>query len=131
MRGGKARSKAGFYFHVQKWPMLESNGGFLAKKPFLNPMTVRCQGGRKSSGNASAISTDSKNKGGDGDGIPDVLQSTTLSTSYSFIMQVGTLPQFLDQWRSITSSRFVLNMIKVHRLQLRYHCQLFYDFQMF
>ena len=28
---------------------------------------------------------------------------------------------FLDQWRSIPSNRFVLNMVQCHHLQLRYH----------
>ena len=54
-----------------------------------------------------------------GDGIPDVLQSSTSSPSPSFIVQVSTLSKFLDQWRSITSNRFVLNVLKGHHLQHR------------
>ena len=42
-------------------------------------------------------------------GIPDVLQSTTSSTPSSSVVQVGILPQFLDQWESITSNRLVLS----------------------
>ena len=53
-----------------------------------------------------------------GDGAPDVLQSTTSSTLLSFVVQVSTLPQFLDKWRSNTLNRFVLNMVKDHHLQI-------------
>ena len=38
---------------------------------------------------------------------------------------------FFDQWRSITSNRFVLNMVWGHHLQLRSHPPLFRDFQQF
>ena len=65
-----------------------------------------------------------------GDGIPDVLWSLTSSPSSSSVVQVvqvGTLLKFLDQWRSITSNRDVLNMVKDQHLQLRYHTQLFHN----
>ena len=39
--------------------------------------------------------------------------------------------KFFDQWRSITSNRFVLNMVWGHHLQLRSHPPLFHDFQHF
>ena len=39
--------------------------------------------------------------------------------------------KFLDQWRSITSNRFVLNMVQGHHLQLRSHPPLFCDFWYF
>ena len=32
------------------------------------------------------------------------------------IVQFGTFPYFLDQWNSITSKRFVSDMIKGHHL---------------
>ena len=54
------------------------------------------------------------------DGIPAVWQSINSSASSS-VVQIGTLPQFLDQWRSIASNRFVFNMVKDHYLQLRCH----------
>ena len=38
-------------------------------------------------------------RGAMGDGIHDVLQSTTSSTLSSFFLQVGTLLQILDQWK--------------------------------
>ena len=44
--------------------------------------------------------------------ICDVLQSTTSMTSSPLIIQVDTLPQYLDQWRGITYNRFVINMLK-------------------
>ena len=36
--------------------------------------------------------------------------------------------KFFDQWRSITSNRFVLNKVQGHHLQLRYHLPLFFNF---
>ena len=50
-----------------------------------------------------------------GDIIPDVLQSSSSSS----VVQVNALPECLDQWRSITSGWFVLNVVKVHHLQHR------------
>ena len=38
---------------------------------------------------------------------------------------------FLDQWRSITSNRFVLNMVWDHHLQLRAQSFLFHNFWQF
>ena len=64
-----------------------------------------------------------------GDDVPDVLQSTTSSTSSSSVMQVCSLPPFLDQWKSITSNRFRLNMVKGHYLWLRAWPPLFHNFQ--
>ena len=65
-----------------------------------------------------------------GVGTPDVLQSSTSSSSSSTSapFQVGMLFKFLDQWRSITSNRFVLNMVQGHHLQLRSHSPLFRNF---
>ena len=39
--------------------------------------------------------------------------------------------QIFDEWRSITSNRFVLNMVKGHHLQLWSHPPLFCNFQQF
>ena len=64
-----------------------------------------------------------------GKGIPDM--SLTSSPSSSSVVQVGTLPKSLDQWRSITSIRFVLTMVKGHHLQLRCHPPLFHDIRWF
>ena len=54
-----------------------------------------------------------------GDHTPDVFQSTYSSTSASSVVQVCTLFHFLDQWRSITSNKFVLNVVKGEHLQLK------------
>ena len=70
-------------------------------------------------------------KVGMGVSTPDVTQpstssSSSLSTSAPF--QVGMLFKFFDQWRSIMSNRFVLNMVGGHHLWLRSHPPLFHDF---
>ena len=39
--------------------------------------------------------------------------------------------KFFDQWRSIASNRFVLNMVWDHHLQLRSHPPLFHGFWCF
>ena len=51
-----------------------------------------------------------------GYGIPDMFQSRTSSTSSSSAVQAATHPQFLGQWRRITSNRFVLNLLMDHYL---------------
>ena len=63
--------------------------------------------------------------------MPEPSTSSSSSSSTSATFQVGILLQFFDQWRSITSNRFVLNMVQVHHLQLRSHPPLFHDFQHF
>ena len=70
-------------------------------------------------------------EGAVGVGAPDVLLSSAFSSSSSVVFQVGILFKFLDQWRSITSNRLVLNMVQGHLLQLRYHPPLFYNFWQF
>ena len=50
-------------------------------------------------------------KGAVGVGTPDVSQSSASSSSSSAVFQVGMLFKFFNQWRSITSNRFVLNMV--------------------
>ena len=47
------------------------------------------------------------------------------------MVQVCTLPEFLDQWRRITSNGFVLNNKEGHHLQLRYHPGLLHNFRRF
>ena len=72
-------------------------------------------------------------KVGMGVSTPDVSQPSTSSSSSSTSapFQVGMLFKFLDQWRSITSNRFVLNMVQGHHLQLRFHPALFRNFRHF
>ena len=70
-------------------------------------------------------------RGGMGVGTPDVPEPSTSSvssSSTSATFQVGMLSTFFDQWQSITSNRFVLNMVQGHYLQLRSHPLLFHDF---
>ena len=72
-------------------------------------------------------------KVGMGVGTPDVSQPSTSSSSSSTSspFQVGMLFKFLDQWRSITPNRFVLNMVWGLHLQLRSRPPLFRNFQHF
>ena len=63
--------------------------------------------------------------------VPEASTSSSSSSSTSTTFQVGMLFKFFDQWRSITSNRFVLNMVWGHHLQLRSHPALFHDFQHF
>ena len=72
-----------------------------------------------------------RRRGAMGNGVPDVLQSTTSSTSPSSIVQFGILLQFSDWWRSITSNSLVLNRIKGHHLLCRCHPPLFCIFKWF
>ena len=64
-------------------------------------------------------------------GAPDALQSSAPSSSSSAVFQVGILFNFFDQWRSITSNRFVLNMVSGHHFQLWSHPPLFHNFWKF
>ena len=47
------------------------------------------------------------------------------------VVQITTLPTFIDQWKSITFNWFVLNMVKGQCLQLRHHSLLFCNFEWF
>ena len=57
-------------------------------------------------------------KGSVGVGTPDVPWSSASLSSSSAVFQVGMLFKFFDQWRGITSNRFVLNMVQGHHLLL-------------
>ena len=132
MTGARAKLKAGFHYNIQEWPVLECGGDSFARKPHPDPRLDGHQAGRKSAGGASASTTESKKKGSHVNIIPDASQSApSLSSSSSYVVQVGTLPKFLDQWRSIMSNIFVFNMMNGHYLQLRYCCPLFHNFRQF
>ena len=60
--------------------------------------------------------------------VPQPFTSSSSSSSTSATFQVGMLFKFFDQWRSITSNRFVLNIVQGHHLQLRSCPPLFCDF---
>ena len=70
-------------------------------------------------------------KGSMGVGTPDVSWSSASLSSWSAVFQVGMLFKFFDQWRSITSNRFVFNMVQGHHLQLWSHPPLSHNFQQF
>ena len=112
--------------------VLGTNGATLPKQLHLESGNEAHLHGKKSAGGAvSTSSTDSRRKGGCGVSAPDVSQTSTSSSSSSSTsapFQVGMLFKFLDQWRSITSNRFVLNMVRGHHLQLRSHPPLFHNF---
>ena len=57
-----------------------------------------------------------------------MLESITKLTSYTPAVNVGTDPFFLDQWKSITFNRLVLNIVMGHHLHLRCHPLLFCNF---
>ena len=106
MRGTRAIPKAGFGFNVQKWPVLASGGASLAQKPHFDTRSESHPGVRKSAWGASTNSIYLKQKGTMGDIVPDVLHSTSSSPSSSSVVQIGTLSNILDQWRSITFNSF-------------------------
>ena len=135
-KGGKARPQTGFHFTVQKRPMSGSvpgtSGASLLKRPHLESGNEAHPSGKKSAaGSVSTSSTETRRKGGMGVGIADVPESSaspTSSSSTSATFQVGMIFRFFDQWRSITSNRFVLNMVWGHYHQLSLHPALFSDF---
>ena len=120
-RGGKARPQTGFKFTVQNRPMSRSmpgtSGASLHKRPHLENGNEAHQSGKKSAGGSiSTRSAETRRNGGVGVGVPYVPESSASSSSLSSIsaaFQVGMLFTFFDQWRSITSNRFVLNMVWV------------------
>ena len=63
--------------------------------------------------------------------VPQPSTSSSSSSSTSTTFQVGMLFKFFDQWRSITSNRFVLIMVQGHHLQLKSCPPLFCDFRHF
>ena len=138
-RGGKARPQTGFHFTVQKRPMSGSvpgpSGASLVKRPHLESGNEAYLSGKKSAGGSvSTSSAKTRRKGDMGVSAPDVPESSASSassSSTSAVFQVGMLFKFFDQWRSITSNGFVLNMVWGHHLQLRSHPPLFCDFWQF
>ena len=60
-------------------------------------------------------------KGSCRSGILDVYSPPYPSTLSSLVVKVGTLPLFLNQWKSITSNRFLLKMFQGYYLTFRCH----------
>ena len=66
-KGGRTRPWTGFQFNVQKWPVPESSGGSMVKKPHSNTRTESHLSGSNSSGSGSSTSfSKSKKKGNQG-----------------------------------------------------------------
>ena len=109
-----------------------TRGASLPKRPHLESGNEAHLSGKKSAGGSvSTSSAESRRKGGMGVSAPDVTEPSTSSASSSSTsapFQVGMIFKFFDQWRSITSNRFVLNMVWGHHLQLRSYSPLFHDF---
>ena len=111
-RGHKARPQTGFHFTVQKRPGKGSSGASLAKRPHLESRTETHPDGKKSGGGSvSASCADARKGGGHGISTPDVSQSTSYLLFLSLVLQVGMPSHFLDQWGSIASNKFVLNIV--------------------
>ena len=92
------------------------------------------RGKKSAGGSVSTSSAVTRRKEGMGVSTPDVPEPSTSSASSSSTptaFQVGMLFKFFDQLRSITSNRFVLNMVSGYHLQLRSHPPLFCDFWQF
>ena len=94
MRGGKARNKAGFQFNVQKPPLSISSGGCWQRNLTwnLSLRVFRIAGVHVVI--HLTVSPILRRRGTIQDGIPDMVPSTTSSTSSSSIVQLGTLPWF-------------------------------------
>ena len=96
MRGVRSKPKAGFRFNVQKQLMLKSSGGASLAKCFtwiLALVVIRDAGSQL--GVHIPVPLTLGRRETIGDGVPDVLQSTTSSPSSSLIVQVGTFPNIL------------------------------------
>ena len=104
---------------LPKWPHLESGN-----EAHLH--------GKKSAGSTvSTSSTESRRKGGCGGWHSWC--ATTLHLFILLIIYICNISgwyafQIFNQWRSITSNRFMLNMVQGHHLQLRSCPPLFHDF---
>ena len=112
-----------------------TSGASMTKRPNLESGNEAHLSGKKSAGGSvSTSSFDTRRKGDMGVSIPDVPESSASSassSSTSAAFQVGMLFIFFDHWRSITSNRFVLNMVWGHHLQVRSHPPLLCDFWQF
>ena len=122
--GCKVRPQTGFQLTVQKRPVSRSVPGPsetpLTKRPHMECGNEAHSSGKKSAGGSvSTCSAESGRKGTMRIGTPDVPESSASSASSSSTSapyQVGMLFRFFDQWRSITSNRFVFNMVWCHHL---------------
>ena len=128
-RGGKVRPQPGFHFMVQKRPV-PGSGAHIWLRNLIWRVGMRLI--QVSRSLLVVVSLPAQlipgERGTIGVSAPDVLQSSASLSSSSAVFWIGILSCFLDQWRSITSNRFVLNMVQGHHLQLRSHPPLFCNF---
>ena len=110
MRGVRAKPKAQFWYNVQKEPVAQSGGALfgLRRLTLILSLTVIWVAGNQLRGHLQVILILGRRETM-GNSMPDVVQPSMSSQSSSSVVQVGTLPNFLDQWNSITCSRFVFN----------------------
>ena len=91
-----------------------------------------CTEGRKSAGGCvSTSSADATKKGSHGGQCFLCVSVHCLLIIFIFGFAGWYAFPFLDQWRSIPSNRFVLNMVQGHHLQLRSHPPLLHNFWQF
>ena len=134
LRSGMTRLRTVFIVHCTKVVCSRVWCRLCSKEASLRPWNRDHQSGMKSSGGgggASANFADSKKKGSCG-GWCSSCFSVYNFIKFIFICCTGWYTSLcLVQWRSIASSRFVLNMVKGHHLQLRAQPLLFHNFQYF
>ena len=112
--------------------MPESSGASLAERPYLECRIQTYPDGKKSAGGSVSNSfADARKKGGCGGWHSWCVTVTASSSTTSLVVMVSMLSHFRNQWRNITSNRFVLNMVQGHHLQLRSCPPLFCNFQLF
>ena len=111
-RGGKMRPWTGFHFKVQKRPVPGCIAPSLAKRPHLKSGNGACPSGRKSAGgNVSTSSTNARLEGVHGGWCSWCVMVLSLLMIFICSFSGWYAFQIFDQWKSITSNRFVINMV--------------------
>ena len=99
VRDARARPKAGFQLNVQKHSIIEF-GGISFVNTYLNIKPDSCQGGRKSAGMHLQVPLTLRGRAANKD--------SNLITIIFICCGGWYTSKFLDQWRSITTKRFVI-----------------------
>ena len=115
-------------FHVEKQSVLVPGSGFMAQKPHLETRSEGHQGGRKLVGVHLPVPLTLRRRDTLEDSDSRCVTVNIFITIIFIVVQVGALPKNLDQWKSLTFSRFVPNIVKEFDHQLRYHPLLFHNF---
>ena len=128
LRGSRTRPKAGFLFNVQKWPVAKSSGGSVAKGCLVQTLRQRVIRGaeRPLMEVHLPVSLALKRRGV----AVMFLMFFRLQLHQHHLHLLHRLVHFTTfyQWRSITSNRYVLNMVKGHHLHLGAQPPLFHNF---